>query len=81
MGVTEMTQWLRGLAVLPEDPGSIPRTNVEAHTMHNSISRDPILSCSLQGQKTHTHGTRTNTYTHKIKINKSIYKDLKEIIQ
>ena len=26
-----MVQWLRALAALPEDPGSIPRTHMAAH--------------------------------------------------
>jgi hypothetical protein len=28
----EMAQWLRALAALPEDPGSIPSTHMTAHT-------------------------------------------------
>ena len=27
----EMAQWLRVLAILPEDPGSVPSTHVVAH--------------------------------------------------
>ena len=30
-GAGEMVQWLRALATLPEDPGSIPSTHTEAH--------------------------------------------------
>lgn len=30
-GTGEMTQWLRALAALPEDPGLIPSTHVAAH--------------------------------------------------
>lgn len=34
-GAGEMAQWLKSLAVLPEDPGSIPSTHMAAH---NSLS-------------------------------------------
>jgi hypothetical protein len=30
-GAGEMSQWLRVLAALPEDPGSIPSTHMIAH--------------------------------------------------
>ena len=32
-GAGEKTQWLRALAALPENPGSIPRTHLVAHNL------------------------------------------------
>jgi hypothetical protein len=31
-GAGEMTQWLKALDALPEDPGSIPSTHMEVHS-------------------------------------------------
>lgn len=39
----EMAQWLRVLAILPEDPGSVPSTHVVAHTFQEMTSDDFFL--------------------------------------
>jgi hypothetical protein len=40
-----MTQWLRSLAALAKDPGSIPRTHMMAHNLF--VFPVPGNSCSL----------------------------------
>jgi hypothetical protein len=35
-----MAQWLRALAALPEDPGSISSTHMAAHNICNSCPRE-----------------------------------------
>jgi hypothetical protein len=56
----EMSQWLRTLAVLAENPGSIPSTHKQLTAVCNSRSRE---SDNLT-QKTR----RQNINAHKIKI-------------
>ena len=53
-GVGEVAQWLRALAALPEDPGSIPSTHMTAHNV-----------CSSH---THTdmHADKTPMHAHEI---------------
>jgi hypothetical protein len=41
---TVQAQKIRALAVLPEDLGLIPRTSMVLTTVHNSSSREPMLS-------------------------------------
>jgi len=55
----EMAQLLSALAALPEDPGSLPRTQVAA------------CYCPVPGVSTpsHRYTCRQNTSVHKIKIN------------
>lgn len=42
-----MVQWLRTLAALAEDPGSIPGTHMAANDICNSISKDLTPSSVL----------------------------------
>ena len=43
-GAGEMAQQLRTLAVLPEDPGSIPITHMAAHNCNNSFRGSDIFT-------------------------------------
>ena len=55
-----MAQWLGALAVLPEDPGSVPGTHKTAYTYVTSVPGLLIPS--------HSYKCRQNTNKH-IKIN------------
>lgn len=57
MGAGEVVQWLEALAVLPEDPSSIPSTNMTAHTI-NLVPENLIPS--------HRHTCQGNTNAYKI---------------
>jgi hypothetical protein len=46
-GAEEMAQWLRTLAVLSEDPCSIPNTHMAAHSPRGS---DPLTQTYMQAQ-------------------------------
>jgi hypothetical protein len=52
----ELAQWLRALAALSEDPGSIPRTHMTAY------------NCQVQGNliPSYTLTSRQNTNAYKI---------------
>jgi hypothetical protein len=56
-GAGEMDQWLKALAALPEDLGSIPSTHVAAY---NSSFGNLTPSCR--------HTCRQNMSAHEIKI-------------
>jgi hypothetical protein len=59
-----MAHWLRALAVLPEDPGSIPSTHMAAQ--NHSITLVPgglIPSSDLQRHQAHTWYTGKHPYT------------------
>jgi hypothetical protein len=49
LGAGEMAQWLKALASIPEYPGSIPSTHMEAHNCKSSSRRSNTLI------NTHTH--------------------------
>lgn len=58
-----MVQWVRALAVLAKDPGSIPSTHMEVHYLL-STSTLVMYRCT----------NRQNTHTHKtIKINLKVF--------
>lgn len=57
-----MAQYLRALAALPEDPGSVPSTHMAAHAVGNPSSE-------TSNTLTQTY-TQTGTNAHKIKLNK-----------
>ena len=59
-----MAQWLRALAALPEDPGSIPSTYMTAHNSPLSITLVPELPTP-----SHRH-MQANTKTRTIKKKK-----------
>jgi hypothetical protein len=59
-----MAQWLRALAALPEDPGSIPSTYMTAHHSPLSITLVPELPTP-----SHRH-MQANTKTRTIKKKK-----------
>lgn len=69
-GAGKMTQWLRALALLPENPCSIPRTNTTAHShLYNSSPRrsdTPLLVSMGTGHSCSAHAGK-NIYTYKIK--------------
>lgn len=46
----ELVQWIRVLAVLPKDPGSIARTHGGSQITLTPVPRDPILSGLLEQQ-------------------------------
>lgn len=52
-GTGQMTQQLRTLAALPDDPGSIPGTHVVAHTTVILIPGAPMLCFGFQGLGIH----------------------------
>ena len=57
VGTGEMVQWLRALAPLPEDPGSIPSTHMAAHNGLTPVPKDLALS------HRHTHAGKTPLHT------------------
>lgn len=64
----EMAQWLRVLAALPEDPGSIPAPHGGSQTQNSSSGRSSALfwpPCIPDMHVTHRHTCRQSTYTHK----------------
>ena len=70
-GTREMAQWLRAVAALPEDPGSIPRTHTAAHNSSSRGSVNPHIDIYV--------GKTPNA--HKIKISKSFLKKPKKTKQ
>ena len=61
-----MTQWLRALTVLPEDPGSISQhPHGGSHLSVTPVLEDPTPS--------HRHTCRQDHNAHEIKINKKNY--------
>jgi hypothetical protein len=68
-----MAQWLRALAPLPEDLGSVPNTHISWFiTTCTTALRDPIPSSALlkhvYTRGVHIHHTHTHTHTE-IRIN------------
>ena len=67
----EMAQWLRALAALLEDLGSIPSTHITAYTACDSTSREPnphfwpLLASGTH--VVHKYTCRQDIHTHKIK--------------
>jgi len=56
-----VAQWLRALASLPEDPGSVPSTHMAAHnSLQTPVAEDLTPS--------HGHVDRQNTNAHEISI-------------
>ena len=66
--VREMAEWLRALAVLSEDPGSVPGNHIRAHNHSNPEdlmpSSDFCRQCMYVVQRLQC---RQNTYIHKVK--------------
>jgi hypothetical protein len=58
-GPDELAQWLRALAILPEENGSIPSTRMEAHNCLAPVPNKLAPS--------HTHTCRENTNSHQNK--------------
>ena len=50
MGPREMVQWLRALAVLPEDPGSIPSTHMVANKLSVTLPPHGHCMCVISAQ-------------------------------
>ena len=70
-----MTQWLRALAALAEDPDSIPSTSMGLTMVHDSNSTDSsALSDLLRHCTTQAHLYTCREYNHtcKIKINRTL---------
>jgi hypothetical protein len=62
-----VAQWLRALAVLLEDPSSIPSNHIFDHNLLLTlVLEDPSPSVGTA----HRHKCRKNTNTHRIKINR-----------
>ena len=53
--VGEMAQWLRALAALAEDLGSVPSTHMEFITIPNSYSRGSVILSDLSAGTMHTY--------------------------
>lgn len=67
-----MDQWLRGLAALTEDWGSVPNIHMVAYNACNSSSRDIISSSDLHRHQTCVQLSyitgRQNISEHKISL-------------
>lgn len=61
VGAEEMTQWLGVLCAPPDDPGSIPRTHIEAQN---------CLQLQFQGIQPITEIYKQGKSAHKIRTNK-----------
>ena len=62
-----MAQWLRALAALPEDPGSIPSTYMTAHNCLNSCSKGSNTFIQINIQNTNIHKNISLKYSRKSK--------------
>jgi hypothetical protein len=62
-----MAQGLRTLAVLPEDPGSIPSTHIAPTTVIIPVPENLISSSGLQGNQAGTWYTYIRAYRTHIK--------------
>lgn len=70
-GAGELARWVRALALLPGDLGSIPGTHRAAKHSLTSVSGHRAFSSGFQWHCMHKvcrHVCRQNTNTHKIKI-------------
>lgn len=69
LGVGEEAQWLRTLAILPEDPAFIPQNNIVAYNpsyLQFWGTQCPLLaSTSTRQVCVHRHTRKRNTHTHK----------------
>jgi len=63
-----MVQWLRAVAALPKDPGSIP-------SIHMAVQKLSITSFPGDPTSSHRHTPRQSTNSRKIKINKPLKKE------
>lgn len=83
IGAGEKGQWLRGLAALPWDLGSVPRTYMGTHNpLLTPIRNDLTPSSGFHGYCMHTvhiHAGK-NTHTHKTNISILLNDDLYGLI-
>lgn len=72
----EMPQRLRGLATLPEDPGSVPRTYMATYNCPCLQSQGHLNTSSyLLGHCMHVVHAQANTHVHTIKLKLNLYKN------